>query len=468
MPINIEPTKKQLVAMALLDSPNVRELLYGGAKGGGKTYLGCLWTFAMANTIIKHFKLKPQTYPIPIGFLGRRQGSDFTRSTLDVWKAIIPEEAYRIRTREQEIIINETVKFYYGGLDDKKHISKFNSGECSINFIDQAEEIEEERLVTELRISMRKQIDGEPLPYKILWTANPRPGWLKQEFIDTKNPGKVFLPALPYDNPHLPEGYIENMEEELKHMPQLLKAYRDGSWDVLAGADQIIQDEWIRRASEITLHLPDRNVIAVDPARFGDDQTVIYGMCNSRIIASRILSKADSNVILDKIQEVAFEMSAMGKPPTVIGADDTGGYGSGITDNIDKYIRLWKWECKYVPIIFTQRQKSGVPQRYYNRRAEIYMNASRMFANGEIDMDFTDYPELRNQLTQPRYDFKNGQTIISDKDEIKQKYGRSPDFADAYVCGLFLLRYAKEINKDDWLEKARKKQLNQGMGYMAS
>lgn len=422
----------------------------------------------MANAIIRHFKLKPQNYPIPIGFIGRRQGSDFTRSTLDVWKSIIPESAYRIRTREQEIIINETVKFYYGGLDDKKHISKFNSGECSINFIDQAEEIEEERLVTELRVSMRKQIDGQPLPYKILWTANPRPGWLKQEFIDSKNSGKVFLPALPYDNPHLPEGYIENMEEELKHMPQLLKAYRDGSWDVLAGADQVIQDEWMRRASEIKLHLPDRNVIAVDPARFGDDEAVIYGMNNSKIVISEILPKCDSNMMLDRIQEVALKMRSMGMPPTVIGADDTGGYGSGITDNIDKYIKLWKWDCTYVPVIFTQRQKSGVPQRYYNRRAEIYMNASHMFANNEIEMDFSEYPILRSQLTQPRYDFRNGQTIIGDKGELKKKYGRSPDRADAYVIGLYLLRYAKGVNKDDWLDKARKKKAGKGMGYMAA
>lgn len=402
----------------------------------------------MANKIIEKFKLKPTKNPIPIAFMGRRQGSDFTKTTLDTWKSIIPEDAYRIGSRDQEIIIKETVKIYYGGLDSKKNISKFNSGEMSFAFVDQAEEIEEERLVAELRLGLRKTIAGKPLPRKILWTANPRPGWLKDQFITTKNAGKAFLPALPYDNPHLPEWYISKMEEDLKYMPQLLKAYRDGSWEVLAGADQIIQEHWLGEARNIKLHLPPKAVIAVDPARFGDDQLVIFGMVNSKIIDYHFTGMSDSNYILKEIESMAFRMKEKGVPPSVIGCDITGGYGSGVEDNIQSKLNLWSFPCKFVGINFAHGSPHGVPDKYLNRRAEMYMNAQEMFATNQIEMDFTKFPELGRQLLQPRYDFRNGKTYVQPKDDIKKAYGKSPDMADAYVIGLHILQYAIEGKQD--------------------
>ncbi|MCK4248112.1 MAG: hypothetical protein KAX04_06185, partial [Methanomicrobia archaeon] len=90
----------------------------------------------MANKIIELFKLKPTKYPLLIGFMGRRRGTDFTRYTLEKWKTIIPSSAYTLRERYQEVIIRDTVKFYYGGLDNEKMIAKFNSAEMAIAFID--------------------------------------------------------------------------------------------------------------------------------------------------------------------------------------------------------------------------------------------------------------------------------------------------------------------------------------------
>jgi len=385
----IEPTPRQLLALSLLDDPRVRELLYGGAKGGGKTYLGCLWCFGMANKIIEHFDLKPSKYPVLIGFMGRRRGTDFTRFTLEKWKTIIPSDAYYLRERYQEIIIRDTVKYYYGGLDNEALIRKFNSAEMAIVFFDQAEEIESEDLVNELRLSLRMTINGKPLPYKILWTANPRPGWLKDTFIAQKLPNKVFLRALPTDNPHLPKQYIAQMEETLKHRPDLLKAYKEGSWDILAGADQVIQDEWILWAKETKLHLPNRCVIGSDVARFGDDETVIYGMNNSKIIKKNVYGKKDLYFTADSIEEMALEMKDMGLCPTAIGVDTTG--LAGVTDILRRKQKLWNFKCKIIDINSQERQESGVPKHLYNRRAQMWDNAGRMFANREIEQDFTKY-----------------------------------------------------------------------------
>ncbi len=422
----------------------------------------------MANRIIKAFKLKPTKYPTPIGFMGRRQGSDFTKTTLDTWIEWIPEESYRINTKQQEIVIQDSVKFYYGGLDSKKNISKFNSGEMSIAFIDQAEEIEEERLIMELRLGLRKTIQGKELPRKILWTANPRVCWLKDQFIDNKTAGKIFLPALPYDNPYLPSGYIENMEETLKHMPELLKAYRDGSWDILAGADQLIKEQWINEAKDIKLHIPKKHIIAVDPARFGDDELVIYGMQNSKIIDKHYAGMSDSNYILNEIEKMAFRMKERSCPPTAIGCDTTGGWASGVEDNIHSKLKLWSFPCKFYGFNSSERQSSGVPDNFYNRKAEIWMNAHQMFAGKQVEMDFSEYPELKRQLMHFRYDYRGGKTYIQEKSEIKRILGRSPDRADAYSIGLYALRYATPEKQDSLGLFNNRENRWQKHGWMAS
>ena len=57
--INWHYHAKQNEALDILESPEVDELLYGGAKGGGKTVLGCRWVLRLACAIIKAFDLKP-------------------------------------------------------------------------------------------------------------------------------------------------------------------------------------------------------------------------------------------------------------------------------------------------------------------------------------------------------------------------------------------------------------------------
>lgn len=447
------PTEKQLLAIRLLDDPKVWELLYGGAKGGGKTTLGCLWCFAIANRMIEAYHLKPSKYPLLIGFMGRRRGTDFVRYTLEKWKTIIPSEAYRLKERNQELIIRNTVKYYYGGLDNEELIKKFNSAEMAIAFVDQAEEIESEKLVNELRMSLRLTIDNKPVPHKILWTANPRAGWLKDTFIDQKLPNKVFLRSLWSDNPYLPDQYVTQMEDALRNTPELLRAYRDGSWDIVAGADQIIQEEWVNQAKETKLHLPDRCVIGADIARFGDDQTVIYGLNNSKIVMENIYGKQDLYYTADQIEEMAFKMKTMGLCPSAIGVDTTG--MPGVTDILRRKQQVWNFPCKIIEINPQEGHERGVPVHLYNRRAQLWENASKMFSKREIEQDFTNYPELKRQLCIPQYKFIGSKMIIESKDDIKKRLRRSPDQADAYIIGLYILQYAETVTRDEWGEEDR-------------
>ena len=46
-------TGKQTLAWDAMRRPDIKEILYGGAKGGGKSVFGCMWSFHKALEIIK-------------------------------------------------------------------------------------------------------------------------------------------------------------------------------------------------------------------------------------------------------------------------------------------------------------------------------------------------------------------------------------------------------------------------------
>lgn len=229
-------TKRQTQAFDLLTDLENRDILYGGAKGGGKTFLLCLWAFYWSKWLIDFFGIeKPLQYPIPVGFLGRLQGVDFRTSTLEAWKKTIPSNLYTIRSQDHEIIILDRVKIMYGGLDKSENVAKFNSCELAFYAIDQAEEVAREDIAV-LEGSLRLKVGGKTPPYKTLYTANPRAGWLKSEFVSGSRPSGSYVKALPSDNPHLPANYEDQLRKAFSHNPALLKAYLEGDWDIFVGA----------------------------------------------------------------------------------------------------------------------------------------------------------------------------------------------------------------------------------------
>jgi hypothetical protein len=165
-------TARQTMAFDALARSDVKEVLYGGAKGGGKSVFGCLWCFQRALEIIEECEIGPRKHPIPIGFMGRKRGVDFTNTTLETWKRFIPDSAYTIKGKPAEIILFDRVKILTGGLDNTEIVNKFNSAEYAFYFIDQAEEVDREQ-IGELRATTRLIINGKKLPGKGLFTATP-------------------------------------------------------------------------------------------------------------------------------------------------------------------------------------------------------------------------------------------------------------------------------------------------------
>ena len=426
--IEFNLTDRQKQAYRELGLPEVVDLCYGGAKGGGKSWFLCVWNFVNAVHFHNRFKLtRRSNVPHPF-WMGRKQATDFTSTTLQTWQDVIPQSYYEIKgasdKHPKHILIAGTVAIDFGGLDRQEDINKFNSAEYMTISVDQAEETTRDE-VSFLRASRRYKFRNTKFDYKGLFTANPAQCWLKEDFILNPRPGCRFIQALPSDNPHLPETYLDTLRESFGHRPEMLEAYLHGNWDSLEGADQVIKDSWIRTAQERALSsLKRRPRVVCDPARFGDDERVIYYAETTNVLEQDI--KGETSTI-----QTARDMIAMsrrhGDCPMVVEED---GIGGGVIDALN--------DLGYPPIVFTASARANNSERYGNQRSEAWMVCGKHFADAEVEFrheNFSrnDLTTLIHQLTTPRYKIKNGRIFVEDSAEIKKRLGSSPDRATAYV-----------------------------------
>jgi phage terminase large subunit len=446
-------SKTQIACLNALKDPNLDAVCFGGARGGGKSVLGCIWAYMRCWDIINQYGIQPSKFPIQVGFIGRKQSVDFSNSTLETWKRFIPSAYYSLRTSESEIIIGDRVKIQYGGFDSTDKVRKFLSAEYSFAFIDQAEELSRDDFGM-VRATLRQKFGDKQPDYKILLTANPADNWLKFDFITTKQPRTKFIKSLPTENPFLAEGYVETLRESFKHRPELLRAYVEGDWDVLTGHDIVIKPEWLDQAMKMDVqrYNDKRRIVSCDVARFGKDETVIYVMEGAKVIDQLIYGQKDLMETCGHL--VALKRKHNAQRIIV----DVGGVGGGLADRLA--------ELGESVIQFNGAEKPSnelLENRFRNKRTEMYFWAGQKFADGEVALH--NDLKLRNQLANLKYKIgSNGALQLESKDDVvKRSEGDSPDRADAFVMGLYGLQFVPVIEQEVWRQEysgVRRNQLN--------
>jgi hypothetical protein len=154
--------------------------------------------------------------------------------------------------------------------------------------------------------------------------------------------------------------------------------------------------------------------LGIDVARFGDDATVIFprqGLCAFQPIEMR---NARTTEIAAK---VAASQRNWGSEVELV--DGTGGYGAGVIDNLHS-IGMGPMEVNFAG--------RATDPRYFNIRTEMYFMLAEWIKNGGA---LPRIPELVGELTTPTYTFQNNKMRLEEKDQVKERIGRSPDYADA-------------------------------------
>lgn len=443
MKIELEFTPKQGEAYA---NP-AQFLLYGGAKGGGKSWFLCCWIFAQA-THNPHSKW----------FFFRKRGVDFTNTTLETWKKAIPVSQYSINPNSKKITMKGSrAVIDYGGLDDEQAVEKLNSAEYSGGAIDQAEEITKDsfamcrgtlrhkkRYCTDHDNSCSMTCPNREYAYQIRMSANPRQCWLKNDFILAPKKGFKFIQALPVDNCYLPGTYVENLREAYGHREEMIQAYLYGSWDEAEGHDICIRNADIQSNKDLMPHGSIRKRIIVnDPSHFGNDENVTYVFEQTDTLAyvihQELVTKRDTMDTSGRLAALKFKYDA-----TDIFVDCIG-IGAGICD------QLAEQGQPVHRIASSSKPTNDLDQKkYLNLRAQMWMEAGEKFAKRQAK---THDDILDGQLSSITFDYKpNGVMQVQSKADIKKKLGNSPDRADAFVMGLWALDQAKKLDEQEYIE----------------
>lgn len=440
--IILKMSPKQLLALNTLMSPDYDELLFGGAKGGAKSWFGCDFSFLKVVDVINVCKLHPSPIPPVVGFMGRKQSVDFTQTTLETFKRAIPYETYEHKKAEKLLVIQNTASIRYGGLDDSETVNKMNSAEFAFFFIDQAEEVSESDIGL-LRGTLRLKLNGIQPSYKALFTANPRKCWLKPEFISAPKPRTKFIQALPRDNPFIDaEAYAKQLTKAFAFNPQLLAAYLHGSWDELDAAYSVIPAKAVEACVDSGYDggKAEKRITVLDIAEDGEDETVIYDFINRKVCQETI----EIYTHRDLMDTVGRAMAHAKKNKSNLICVDKVGLGAGVYSRLKQ---VYSEDDNKDPMAiygFDGRIEPPGPLNeltFANYKTWAWFMARDEFIEKRVDIP--DDPVLKSQLTGVTWHFSNGDVMMLDKNQdIKKNLGQSPDRATTVVMGLDALRRA--------------------------
>lgn len=231
--IHWAPTERQTEALIA----NVDELLYGGARGGGKTDAGQVWM------IEPHYVANPLYRGLVI-----RKNSDDLRDWIDRARHMYLPLNAEFAGSPAEIRFPSGAVIRTGHLKDAGAYSKYQGHEYHKILIEELTKIPRERDYEMLIGSSRSTVPG--LKARVMATTNPDGDgyyWVKERwdcehadkqvrvFVD-KETGltrtRLFIPAKVEDNPHLMNadpGYIALLNA-IKD-PILRSQWRSGSWE---------------------------------------------------------------------------------------------------------------------------------------------------------------------------------------------------------------------------------------------
>jgi hypothetical protein len=215
----------------------------------------------------------------------------------------------------------------------------------------------------------------------------------------------------------------------------MTKKRREGDWELVGPpteSEPAGEKKWIEG---ITRGDPR---IGVDPARFGDDRTVILYREGHNVRDVRAYRKENTIQTADRVKYNLRQHNIRSNGRVAV--DGGGGYGGGVVDNLVAWLDDPEQinEGYRVPVseVMVAKPPTHDPYgRFYNLRAQLYWELRTLFEENKIAIPDTALgEELANELSQIKFVVMPGGKIkIEEKAEMKKRLLRSPDLADALM-----------------------------------
>jgi phage terminase large subunit len=410
---------KQENAVYYLKDSITTEVLYGGAAGGGKSALGCLWLIEMC-----------QNYSGSRWLMGRSKLKTLKETTLNTFFELTSRlginDQFKYNAQSNVIYWNNGSEIILKDLflyPSDPEFDSLGSLEICGAFIDECNQVVFKAWQV-VKSRCRYKLNDFGLIPKILGTCNPAKNWVYKQFYIPKKDKSIreyrnFIQALPTDNPNLPESYLQSLLQLDKNSRERLYF---GNWEYDDDPSALIsQDAMVNYFNPIHLDRGKDHYMTIDVARMGKDKTVFriwYGwVC---VDAFRI-AKSGLEEIVNKAREL---MRSHGITLSNVVADEDG-VGGGVVDFL---------KCQG----FVNNSKALNGENYANLKSQCSILTAKKIeenAMGEICEDGSLRDIIAEEMEQVKLKDidKDGRLTIIPKEEIKDIIGRSPDEWDSIM-----------------------------------
>lgn len=229
---NIKPTKKVLFTpepkqVEFLDcvfSGDFTVIYYGGAAGGGKTYVSLAGFISLSKI-----------YPGSCWCVIRKDMARLKKNTFRSFMKLLPK-GFMVKFSDNVAYFKNgsTIIFASENYDKDKDLTWMDGFEPNGFLLEESQELQLNTFRKAKLRSGRNKIEPMPTPLVVV-TGNPNQNWSKDEFYDKWKENKLparhkYIQALMSDNSHLSESYKEGLQTLDEFTRQ---RYAEGNWDVI-------------------------------------------------------------------------------------------------------------------------------------------------------------------------------------------------------------------------------------------
>lgn len=413
---------KQRLAYNYLRDDVTKFVCYGGAGGGGKSWLGCEWLMQCCHFL-----------PGTRWFAGRNNLKD-SRASISVTFVKVAQwhgyGAYRLTNDGVEFENGSEIIFldltYYPVKDPM--YERFGSLEFTGGWIEEAGQVNGMAFsVLQTRIG-RHMNDKYGIQGKILITCNPKKNWLYDLFYkpwkeNTLKDGYAFVQALVQDNPFATEDYINTLRNTNDKVTKERLYFGNWEYDddpaVLCGYDAICDlftNEHIKPSGESSG--------SADLAMKGRDRFVA-GHWKGNVCYIKIdQSYSEGKTIEADLKRMMIECS-IPRSMMVADSDGLGAYLESYLNGIREF----------------HGGNRPINPEFDNLKSECAFKLAEMINNRLIRIVCNDAQRERikkelSVLKQDHIDADTRKKGIISKEKMKEILGHSPDYLDMLIMAM--------------------------------
>jgi len=458
---------KQLKAAEYWIDDETDELLYGGAKGGGKSFLGASLIFADALI-----------YPETHYFIARQELIDLRKFTIptihEVFKTwgLKVDDYASFNGQDNVYSLTNGSKVYLIAckeIPSDPLYERFGSMQNTRGWIEEGGEVAENAKAN-LKLSIgRWKNDVYGLKGKLLITANPKKGWMKRDFVDPYKedrliPSRKYIQAFATDNTYLPKAYVANLANE-KDTVRRQRLY-EGNWDYDESKDSLISFDALTDTFSNTIVKDGFKYLIADIARLGQDSTVFSFWDGLECYKIEKYQKQDTETTKQKIKDYA---STEQIPYSQILIDEDG-IGGAVVDGL---LGVKGFIANSTPLPTRSQIRSKwskietelTPKtNFANLKAQCAFKLAELINEHKLAIRTPEYrdeiiEDLSALLRQKDID-KDGKLKIKAKDDVKQELGHSPDIGDTFIYRAWFELQKEARDEDPNQSKTLSIQLN--------